>query len=69
MPQQLCSTGLTSLDLFPCCLCSWGQEGAARVDDILDRQTDRQIERQTEMVFSLVFLDTLVLRWSKMSYG
>lgn len=59
MPQQLCGTSLAPLDLLPCCLCSWGQEGAARVDDILDEQTDRQ------MVFSLLFLDTLVLRWSK----
>lgn len=41
-PQQLCGAGLAPLDLLPGGPGGWGQKGAARLDDVLFRQTDRQ---------------------------
>lgn len=41
-PQQLRGAGLATLDLLPGGPGGRGQEGAARLDDVLLRQTDRQ---------------------------
>ena len=41
-PQQLCGASLAPLDLLPGGPGGRGQEGAARPDDILPRQTDGQ---------------------------
>lgn len=39
MPQQLGHARLAALDLLPCGPGVWGQQGTARVDNILVRQT------------------------------
>lgn len=41
MLQQLCGAALAALDVLPRGPGARGQEGAARVDDVLVRQTDR----------------------------
>ena len=41
-PQQLSGAGLAELDLLPGGPGGWGQEGAARLDDVLLGQTDGQ---------------------------